>query len=175
VAPEPATEAVAATGAGATDKKGKHQGRAHRRRRRANLELLRSLGERGLEAKLDDRGIIVTLPDLIFEFGRSDLAESSGAKISAIASALLAEARGRRVEVAGHSDSIGTELYNLGLSKRRAEGVAEALIDRGVLPLMLSVAAYGSKYPVAPNVRPNGADDPRGRALNRRVEIVIEK
>ena len=69
--------------------------------------------------------------------------------------------------VLGHTDAIGTDAYNIALSRRRAESVMAALAARGVNPAQLSEVAIGKRQPIAPN------DTAAGRALNRRVEFLI--
>jgi len=80
----------------------------------------------------------------------------------------------RNVTLEGHTDSYGSEAYNVELSLRRAMAVADELIARGIRRDRIAVEAYGAKRPVAPNTHPDGTDDPAGRALNRRVEAVIQ-
>jgi OOP family OmpA-OmpF porin len=81
------------------------------------------------------------------------------------AAAVLAGNPGLEVEIQGHTDSIGTEEYNLGLSQRRAEAVEKYLEDNGVNPDQISARGLGEAYPVASN------DTKEGRAKNRRVEF----
>jgi outer membrane protein OmpA-like peptidoglycan-associated protein len=69
--------------------------------------------------------------------------------------------------VLGHTDAIGTDTYNIALSRRRAEAVMAALVARGVRPNQLTEVAIGKRQPIAPN------DTAEGRALNRRVEFLI--
>jgi hypothetical protein len=69
--------------------------------------------------------------------------------------------------VLGHTDAIGSDAYNIDLSRRRAEAVMRALVARGVNPDQLSEVAIGKRQPIAPN------DTAEGRALNRRVEFMI--
>src|SRR5262245_30759238 len=80
----------------------------------------------------------------------------------------------RNVTLEGHTDSFGSEVYNMELSLRRAMAVADELIARGIRRDRIAVEAYGAKRPVAPNTNPDGTDNPTGRALNRRVEAVIQ-
>jgi OmpA-OmpF porin, OOP family len=83
---------------------------------------------------------------------------------------------GSRVEIAGHTDNVGTPQYNQTLSERRAQAVREYLIrEGGVDPARMSAVGYRDQYPVAPNQHPDGRDNPDGRAQNRRVEINILK
>lgn len=71
-----------------------------------------------------------------------------------------------RYEVAGHTDSVGSDGYNQTLSEQRASSVRDYLVDRGVSPSQLVTRGYGESRPVAPN------DNDAGRAQNRRVEIL---
>jgi outer membrane protein OmpA-like peptidoglycan-associated protein len=81
---------------------------------------------------------------------------------------------GSRIEIAGHTDNIGTPQYNEILSGKRAEAVREYLIrEGGADPAKISSVGYRDLYPVAPNQKPDGQDNPDGRAQNRRVEINI--
>lgn len=74
-----------------------------------------------------------------------------------------------KVEVAGHTDSVGTEQYNMGLSERRANAVREYLISRGVAADRLTVKGYGESMPIADNTTAEG------RFKNRRVELVPQQ
>ena len=71
-----------------------------------------------------------------------------------------------KVEVAGHTDSIGTDEYNQGLSLRRAEAVRNYLVDKGIAADRLSIKGYGESQPVADNATADG------RFMNRRVELI---
>jgi outer membrane protein OmpA-like peptidoglycan-associated protein len=72
-----------------------------------------------------------------------------------------------RVNVLGHTDSIGDDAYNLDLSRRRAESVAKLLEEKGISRSSLTVEGHGETRPVADN------GSPEGRRKNRRVELVI--
>lgn len=74
-----------------------------------------------------------------------------------------------KVEVAGHTDSIGTDEYNMGLSQRRAEAVRNYLVDKGVPAERLTVKGYGESQPVADNATSEG------RFQNRRVELIPQQ
>ncbi len=139
-----------------------------------NRDLIAALQDQRLAAVETERGVVVTLPDVLFEFGSSDLTFGAKRKIRKIADTVLHLAGGRRIAVEGHTDSIGAELYNQALSERRAEAVARQLQAGAVPEALLSSKGFGEAYPVAPNDYPDGADNPTGRAKNRRVEIVIE-
>ena len=164
---------AAGVGEASDDDQRSRRKRAARRARRRNQRLVSALAAGGLAAHSSERGVVITLPDLLFGFGSAELTAPARHRVAEIAAVVLGKARGRKVEVAGHSDAIGPELYNLGLSRRRAASVAGLLVEHGVSPALLSVRGYGSKYPMAPNLRPDGSDDQSGRARNRRVEVTI--
>jgi len=75
----------------------------------------------------------------------------------------------------GRSDATGDDAYNQRLSERRAESVRQWFARNGLADLRFSSRGLGETRPVAPNTKPDGADDPEGRQKNRRVEIVIGK
>jgi len=135
--------------------------------------LVTALRERDLDAHASDRGVVVILPDVMFEFGSADLTPEALRKIQDVSEVLEREGRGRAVAVEGHTDSIGAELFNQGLSERRAARVARALEGAGVSKALVSEKGFGSAFPIAPNTNPDGSDNAVGRARNRRVEIVI--
>ena len=139
-----------------------------------NRELLEELKKQNLEARETERGVVVNLPDVLFEFGKADLTGEARTKARSIADVLNEQAKNRRVAVEGHTDSIGSDAFNQKLSERRAENVANALQSAGVNNQRVTVKGYGKRYPVAPNTNPDGTDNPAGRAKNRRVEVVIE-
>ncbi len=121
-------------------------------------------------------GSVLVLPDsVLFDFDRAELRPASAPVLDAVAASLAAaaEAGGSRdVQVDGHTDALGSDAYNLDLSQRRAASVVEALQDRSV-GQQLVPTGRGESSPVAPNLTAAGADDPAGRQLNRRVEIVV--
>jgi outer membrane protein OmpA-like peptidoglycan-associated protein len=139
-----------------------------------NRQLIEELKKQNLEARETERGVVVNLPDVLFEFGQANLTSNARTKVGDIASVLNNQAQGRRVAVEGHTDAIGSDAYNQTLSERRAESVASTLENDGVSAQRITIKGYGKRYPVAPNTNPDGTDNPAGRAKNRRVEVVIE-
>jgi outer membrane protein OmpA-like peptidoglycan-associated protein len=122
------------------------------------------------------RGVVVTLPHTYFEFDSFDLDARARRIVERIAYVLNhPRAADRTVLLEGHADAIGTEAYNLTLSRRRAETVARELIGQGVKRERVTIYAYGESRPVALNRNPDGTDNPTGRARNRRVEAIIRK
>jgi outer membrane protein OmpA-like peptidoglycan-associated protein len=139
-----------------------------------NREIIEELKRQKLDAKETKRGVVVNLPDVLFEFNSSRLTIDAQDKVSHIASVLKQRASERRISIEGHTDSIGSDSYNLALSEQRAQAVARELSADGVREKRLAARGFGEKYPVAPNTREDGSDNPSGRAKNRRVEVVIE-
>ena len=106
------------------------------------------------------------LRDLQFEFNSSALTEDSYSGIQILADFLKRNPE-LKVELAGHTDDIGNEKYNLQLSSERANVVREALIAKGIEPSRLTANGYGTSKPLYPN------DSDEHRALNRRTEMII--
>ncbi len=80
-----------------------------------------------------------------------------------------------KVEVAGHTDSVGTDAYNQKLSERRAKAVYDYLTSNGVdAGRLIGPHGYGESRPIAPNTNPDGSDNPEGRAQNRRTELNVQ-
>jgi OOP family OmpA-OmpF porin len=114
-------------------------------------------------APVDDCGRIV-LRGVNFAFDSAEIDPASSVVLDAAADQLK-ECPNVSVRVEGHTDSIGSDAYNQGLSERRAEGVQSHLIGRGVSASRLTAIGYGESQPIASN------DTEEGRALNRRVEL----
>jgi outer membrane protein OmpA-like peptidoglycan-associated protein len=119
-----------------------------------------------LKAKQTDRGLVLTLGDVLFDTGRATLNPGAAMKLDRLA-AFLNEHPDRRVQIEGFTDSVGGDAYNQDLSERRADAVKAALTMRGIDPSRVGTEGYGKAYPVASN------SDSGGRQLNRRVEVVI--
>src|SRR5262249_30731896 len=97
-----------------------------------NRALIEELKRRNLDARETDGGVVVNLPDVLFEFNSSRLTSEARGKVGHIATVLKARAEDRRVSVEGHADAIGSEAYNLALSEHRASSVAQELTYDGV-------------------------------------------
>jgi OmpA-OmpF porin, OOP family len=120
------------------------------------------------------RKTVVTISaDVLFAFNRATLSPSAFRTIESVARRVPRRS-GVTVKVAGYTDSIGTVAYNLSLSRRRADAVAHLLRQalQGSPAPEIAAAGYGESDPVAPNTI-DGKDNPRGRALNRRVTITL--
>lgn len=119
-----------------------------------------------LQAKQTDRGMVVTIGDVLFDSGRATLKPGAGLTIDRLAN-FMKENPQARVVIEGHTDSVGTEEYNDALSERRADAVAAALMRRGVSSDSVRAIGRGKAYPVATN------ETAAGRQQNRRVEIIF--
>lgn len=128
-----------------------------------------------LDTSTTDEGTVITLPELVlFDFDRAELKPEASATLAEIAE-VIAFYQDAPVAIRGHTDDVGSEAYNDNLSERRSDAVATNLVDtHGVDQARLAVSGLGERRPVAPNAKPDGSDNPDGRAQNRRVEVVIE-
>ena len=139
-----------------------------------NQRLAQSLAAIGLETSETERGLIIHFPDINFEFASSDLKPEALDILQLVADRLNNDyVSDRQIAVEGHTDSRGTDEYNLNLSKNRAEAVADALTFRKIETERIEVAWFGESAPIAPNDNADGSDNPEGRAKNRRVEIIV--
>jgi outer membrane protein OmpA-like peptidoglycan-associated protein len=132
-----------------------------------NARLLEELRQRGVDVRDSDRGVVINLPDVLFESGRSELTQPARATVQEIAQVLL-EAPNRHLAVEGHTDSIGTIDYNHRLSEARAQQVAQELETSGIAGRLITTHAFGETTPIASN------KTEQGRRRNRRVEVIIE-
>jgi outer membrane protein OmpA-like peptidoglycan-associated protein len=119
-----------------------------------------------LKATPTNRGLVLTLGDVLFDTGKAELNSGASRKLDQLAQ-FLSEHPDRRVQIDGFTDSIGSDAFNQELSRRRADSVKSALLNRGVSSSRMGTEGYGKAYPVANN------SDSGGRQLNRRVEVVI--
>lgn len=120
------------------------------------------------DAVAPDEQVFTAAADVFFAFGQAELSERARTELDRVAT-LISAAGLRAVEVVGHTDAVGSDADNLALSGRRAEAVRAVLAER--LPgATLTARGVGEAEPVAPE-QVNGADNPDGRAANRRVEI----
>ncbi|HEY7642491.1 MAG TPA: OmpA family protein [Steroidobacteraceae bacterium] len=120
-----------------------------------------------LKGKKTDRGVVVTLGDVLFDTGMATLKPGAYSTIDRLATVLKEDPQ-RKVLIEGHTDNVGSDEYNQGLSERRAASVQAALFERGVEASQISTVGKGETSPVASN------DSPVGRQQNRRVELVFQ-
>jgi outer membrane protein OmpA-like peptidoglycan-associated protein len=115
-----------------------------------------------------DRGVAIWLPSqVMFDFGKASFNEAEAAPYLDKVARLLREKTQKTVALEGHTDNVGSGEFNQALSTRRAESVRDAMLARGVPAERMQVAGFGLARPVAPN------DTEVGRAVNRRVEVVV--
>ena len=126
-----------------------------------------------LEAQLADlklqkteRGLVLTLGDVLFDTGQATLKSDAYGTLDRLATALR-ENSGRKVLIEGHTDNVGSDESNQGLSERRAQSVQSALMERGVARSQITALGKGENFPIATN------DSADGRQSNRRVELIF--
>ncbi|MEO5707344.1 MAG: OmpA family protein [Alteraurantiacibacter sp.] len=111
-------------------------------------------------------GILVNLPEVTFAVDSTTISPAMRDVLDRVAQSMI-QYPNSLIDVMGHTDSTGSDQYNLDLSRRRAEAVSNFLVSRGVARARLESVGYGEQYPVADNTTESG------RAQNRRVEIRI--
>jgi len=111
-------------------------------------------------------GILVNLPDVTFAVDSATITPAFQTALDSVAQSMI-QYPNSLIDVMGHTDSTGSESYNLDLSRRRAEAVANYLVSRGVSRARIETTGYGEQYSIADN------STAEGRAQNRRVEIRI--
>ncbi len=119
-----------------------------------------------LQARPTDRGLVLTLGDVLFTSGRADLKTGATGNLNRLV-AFLNQYPDRTVAIEGYTDSVGGEDYNQQLSERRADSVKSYLAGQGIGAVRLSASGRGDSDPVA------GNDSAAGRQQNRRVEVII--
>lgn len=127
----------------------------------------------GLSVRQDKTAVRVSMmSDVLFDFDKANIQPSAEPTLEDILKLIKSIPAGT-IAIEGHTDSKGSASYNRELSLRRANAVAEWLTAHGVNKSRLSVKGLGDSRPVARNTLKNGADNPDGRKLNRRVEFVL--
>lgn len=127
-------------------------------------ELASRLNE--MEAKQSNRGMVLTLSDVLFDFDSANL-KSGASKVVNELSGFLKEYPERTIQIEGFTDSVGSAEYNQNLSQRRADALKQALVNAGISTQRIKTIGYGEEYPVATNM------NEAGRQQNRRVEVII--
>jgi len=119
-----------------------------------------------LETRETARGLIVNISDVLFDFNKYTLKPGAREKMAKVSGILLAYP-GLKIQVEGHTDSIGSDEYNQRLSEQRADAVRDYLAAQGVPSGSVTAVGLGKAQPVASN------DTAAGRQQNRRVELVV--
>jgi outer membrane protein OmpA-like peptidoglycan-associated protein len=129
-------------------------------------ERLRQQLNQILETRESARGLIVNISDVLFDFNKYTLKPGAREKMAKVSGILLAYP-GLKIQVEGHTDSIGSDEYNMKLSEERADAVRDYLVQQAVPPSTVSAVGLGKANPVATN------ETAAGRQQNRRVELVV--
>jgi outer membrane protein OmpA-like peptidoglycan-associated protein len=141
---------------------------AHRERAQA-LDRMREALNQVAETRQSARGLIVSIPDVLFDFDQSTLRSEGRERLSKIAGIVLGSGTTWTFSIEGYTDNIGSTEYNDQLSRQRAQIVANYLTAAGVPRSSISdIEGFGESQPIASN------DSASGRQRNRRVEITIE-
>jgi outer membrane protein OmpA-like peptidoglycan-associated protein len=119
-----------------------------------------------LKAQQTERGLVLTVGDVLFVTGKAEIAAGGLRSINKLAEFLKQNPK-RNLLIEGHTDNTGREDFNLRLSQQRADAVRDALTSKGVASDRIATRGYGPKYPAV------GNDSAAGRQQNRRVEVVV--
>ncbi len=119
-----------------------------------------------LELRQTDRGVVVTLGDVLFETGQTDLASGARENLNDVVELLQTEPD-KRVRIEGHTDSTGPASVNLRISQQRADSVLQELVAMGVSADRIQAVGMGEDFPIATN------ETSDGRARNRRVDVIL--
>jgi outer membrane protein OmpA-like peptidoglycan-associated protein len=119
-----------------------------------------------LETRETARGLIVNVSDVLFDTGSATLKPGAREKLARVAG-ILASHPDLKIEIEGHTDSVGGDDYNQRLSERRAESVRGYLVEQKIAPASVGAEGFGESRPVASNATASG------RQQNRRVELVV--
>lgn len=119
-----------------------------------------------LKARKTKRGLVITLGDVLFEFGKAELRPGAIHQLGRLI-AFLRENSDRNLAIEGHTDSSGPDAFNHLLSQRRAQSVEQLLVRHGIERSRITARGYGEGFPVASNASASG------RQQNRRVDLVI--
>ena len=140
---------------------------------KANVQdLAKAMADLGADVRKTE--IRIELPgDVLFDFDRTNLKPAAEETLRKLAAVIRSKSKGS-VLVNGYTDSKGSDPYNQKLSEGRANSVKQWLTTQGgISGGALQTRGFGKANPVAPNTKPDGSDNPDGRAKNRRVEVVI--
>ena len=130
-------------------------------------KLRQQLENTGVSVTRDGDNIILNMPgNITFEVNKSDV-KPNFVEVLRSVTLVLNEYKSTMIEVAGHTDSTGSDSYNQMLSQQRAQSVSNILIQNGVKPVRIDTVGYGESRPIASN------STPAGREQNRRVELTL--
>lgn len=124
--------------------------------------------EQGRDNQLDS----TRFAPVSFEFEKAQITAEAAEVLNNLYEYLSAS-ENAKLEIHGHTDSKGSETYNIELSKRRASAAMTYLRNKGIKSNRMKIIAHGEDQPIAPNENPDGSDNPPGRDKNRRVQFII--
>ncbi len=138
------------------------------------LDLQRAQQE--FQAQQSGRSLSMNLSgDVLFDYDKAVLKPEAEVALKKVA-VVLSQFPESKVTVEGYTDAKGTKSVNMELSRDRAQAVKDWLVKNGgVAEASISTKGFGEQYPIAQNTNSDGTDNPLGRALNRRVSIIVEK
>ncbi|MCE9519401.1 MAG: OmpA family protein [Verrucomicrobia bacterium] len=110
---------------------------------------------------------------LFFELNQAVLHPRAQKQLDIVASILKSSPQ-KKLKIGGYTDALGSDDYNLNLSKNRAEAVKQYFINHGVPVTQVETTGFGKQLPLSPNLKPDGTDNPEGRSRNRRAEILLD-
>lgn len=128
------------------------------------------------QAQQSGRSLSMNLSgDVLFDYDKAALKPEAEVALKKVA-VVLSQFPESQVTVEGYTDAKGTKSVNMQLSRDRAQAVKDWLVrNGGVMAASIATKGFGEQYPIAPNKNTDGKDNPLGRALNRRVSIIVEK
>lgn len=139
--------------------------KAENEKRELRENLLRQLNTI-LETRDSERGLIVTMADVLFDTGKYTLKPGTREKLAKLSGIVLLHP-GLKLEVEGHADNVGGDEYNQKLSEKRAAAVRDYLVEQGLPIDAIVTRGFGKTRPVVSN------DTAEGRQRNRRVELIV--
>ena len=113
-----------------------------------------------------------TLKNVEYDFNKATLRPSSHKALNDLVEVMKIKNK-MEIEIAGHTDNIGSDEHNLKLSQERANAVRNYLISKGIQANRVIAKGYGAEEPVASNTNSDGSDNPDGRQQNRRTEVRV--
>jgi outer membrane protein OmpA-like peptidoglycan-associated protein len=137
-------------------------------REQSLYESLRQFEGKFASIRREARGTIMSLSDILFDFGKSNLRREAELNLAKVAVILLQYPE-MKIQVEGHTDNVGSEEFNQKLSERRAAAVHDFLVSQGVIADRMTTQGFGLSQPVASN------ETAEGRQKNRRVDLVIRE
>jgi len=115
----------------------------------------------------------IVINNILYDYGYATLRPESITVLDGLVKTMVDNPK-IVVELSAHTDSVGSDAYNLKLSQDRAQSCVDYMIGKGINVTRISAVGYGRSRPIAPNSLPNGQDNPDGRQLNRRIEFVVK-